>query len=175
LKKSFEKAQSRNYYLGAKIVRGAYMDKERQRAESLNTSSPIHESKAEVDRDFDSAIEFCVEHYNRISSCNASHNTTSAMTMAKMITDKLIPRNHSHLNFCQLLGMSDNITFNLAHHGFNVAKYVPYGPIQEVIPFLIRRAQENSSITGEVGRELAMIKDEVDRRGLNKNKNKRQP
>lgn len=168
LKKSFEKAQAKNYYLGAKIVRGAYMDKERQKAESAGIPSPIHEDKAATDQAFNSAIEFCVDHYNRISSCNASHNAASAMAMAKMITDKLIPRNHSHLNFCQLLGMSDNITFNLAYHGFNVAKYVPYGPIQEVIPFLIRRAQENTSITGDVGRELSMIREEANRRGLNK-------
>lgn len=168
LKKSFEKAQARNYYLGAKIVRGAYMEKERQRAEDLKLPSPIHEDKEATDASFDAAITFCVEHYNRISSCNASHHAGSAMAMAKQITDKLIPRNHSHLNFCQLLGMSDNITFNLAYHGFNVAKYVPYGPIQEVIPFLIRRAQENMSITGDIGRELSMIKEEVNRRGLNK-------
>jgi len=168
LKKSFEKAQSRNFYLGAKIVRGAYMEKERQRAANLDQPSPIHPDKTSTDEAFDAAITFCIEHYNRISSCNASHNSTSAMSMAKMITDKLIPRNHSHLNFCQLLGMSDNITFNLAHHGFNVAKYVPYGPIQEVMPFLIRRAQENTSITGDVGRELAMIREEAKRRGISK-------
>lgn len=166
LKRSFEKAQSRNFYLGAKIVRGAYMEKERQKAESLNLPSPIHDSKLEVDEAFDQAIAYCIEHYNRISFCNASHNANSALAMAKMITDKSIPRNHSHLNFCQLLGMSDNITFNLAFHGFNVAKYVPYGPIQEVMPFLIRRAQENTSITGDVGRELGMIRDEVIRRGI---------
>lgn len=166
LKKAFEKAQNRNYYLGAKIVRGAYMEKERKRAADQGYPTPIYATKEETDEAFNGAIRFCVEHYNRISSCNASHNLASCMLMASLITDKLIPRNHSHLNFCQLLGMSDNITFNLAHHGFNVAKYVPYGPIFEVIPFLIRRAEENTSITGEVGRELTLIREEVSRRGM---------
>lgn len=166
LKKAFEKAQNRNYYLGAKIVRGAYMEKERKRAADQGYPTPIYATKEETDEAFNGAIRFCVEHYNRISSCNASHNLESCMLMASLITDKLIPRNHSHLNFCQLLGMSDNITFNLAHHGFNVAKYVPYGPIFEVIPFLIRRAEENTSITGEVGRELTLIREEVSRRGM---------
>lgn len=166
LKKAFEKAQNRNYYLGAKIVRGAYMEKERKRAADQGYPTPIYATKEETDEAFNQAIRFCVEHYNRISSCNASHNLESSMLMASLITDKLIPRNHSHLNFCQLLGMSDNITFNLAHHGFNVAKYVPYGPIFEVIPFLIRRAEENTSITGEVGRELNLIREEVNRRGM---------
>ncbi len=166
LKKAFEKSQNRNYYLGAKIVRGAYMDKERKRAADQGYPSPIYATKEETDEAFNEAIRFCVEHYNRISSCNASHNLESCMLMATLITEKLIPRNHSHLNFCQLLGMSDNITFNLAYHGFNVAKYVPYGPIVEVIPFLIRRAEENTSITGEVGRELALIREEVNRRGM---------
>lgn len=166
LKKAFEKAQNRNYYLGAKIVRGAYMEKERKRAADQGYPTPIYATKEETDEAFNEAIRFCVEHYNRISSCNASHNLESCMLMATLITEKLIPRNHSHLNFCQLLGMSDNITFNLAYHGFNVAKYVPYGPIVEVIPFLIRRAEENTSITGEVGRELALIREEVNRRGM---------
>lgn len=166
LKKAFEKAQNRNYYLGAKIVRGAYMEKERKRAADQGYPTPIYATKEETDEAFNEAIRFCVEHYNRISSCNASHNLESCMLMATLITEKLIPRNHSHLNFCQLLGMSDNITFNLAYHGFNVAKYVPYGPIVEVIPFLIRRAEENTSITGEVGRELALIREEVSRRGM---------
>lgn len=142
------------------------MEKERKRAADQGYPTPIYATKEETDEAFNEAIRFCVEHYNRISSCNASHNLESCMLMATLITEKLIPRNHSHLNFCQLLGMSDNITFNLAYHGFNVAKYVPYGPIVEVIPFLIRRAEENTSITGEVGRELALIREEVSRRGM---------
>ena len=164
LKKSYEKANAKNFFLGAKIVRGAYMVKERAYAEEKGAESPIHETKDATDMAFDAAIEFCVDNYNRISVCNASHNAFSAFKMAKLISDRSIPRNHSHLNFCQLMGMSDNITFNLAHEGFNVAKYVVYGPIHEVIPFLIRRAQENTSITGDVSRELGFIMKEMDRR-----------
>ncbi len=164
LKKSFEKAISKNYFLGAKIVRGAYMVKERALAEEKGIASPIYDTKEETDKAFDSAVEFCIDNYNRISLCNASHNATSALKMAQLIADRAIPKNHSHLNFCQLMGMSDNITFNLAHQGFNVAKYVVYGPIHEVIPFLIRRAQENTSITGDVSRELGFIIKEMERR-----------
>ncbi len=166
LKGSFEKTIARNYYLGAKIVRGAYMIKERDLAREKGYESPIHDTKEDADHAFNEAIEFCIDHYDRISSCNASHNTQSAYLQAKLIVERSIPKNHSHLNFCQLMGMSDNITFNLAHQGFNVAKYVVYGPIHEVIPFLIRRAQENTSITGDVSRELALILTEMNRRKI---------
>ena len=144
LKYSFERSQNKNYYLGAKIVRGAYMVKERQRAEDQGIASPIQDNKEATDLAFDQAIGFCVKHYNRISSCNASHNAASCLLQARLISELSIPRNHSHLNFCQLMGMSDNITFNLAQQGYNVAKYVVYGSIAEVIPFLIRRAHENT-------------------------------
>ncbi|MEP7320790.1 MAG: proline dehydrogenase family protein [Saprospiraceae bacterium] len=166
LKKSFDRSISRNYYLGAKIVRGAYMVKEGDRAKVEGHESPVFETKEGSDESFNQAIEFCVNHYDRISSCNASHNMQSCMLQARLIAERSIPKNHSHLNFCQLMGMSDNITFNLASQGYNVAKYVVYGPIQEVIPFLIRRAQENTSITGDVGRELNLIIQEMKRRRL---------
>ncbi|MBK6816508.1 MAG: proline dehydrogenase family protein [Saprospiraceae bacterium] len=166
LKYSFERSQNKNYYLGAKIVRGAYMVKERQRAEDQGIASPIQDNKEATDLAFDQAIGFCVKHYNRISSCNASHNAASCLLQARLISELSIPRNHSHLNFCQLMGMSDNITFNLAQQGYNVAKYVVYGSIAEVIPFLIRRAHENTSITGDVGRELGLITEEMARRRL---------
>ncbi len=166
LKHSFEKSIARNYYLGAKVVRGAYMVKERKRAEEKGYESPIHHSKMDSDTSFDQAIEFCVEHYDRISSCNASHNAESCMLQTRLISDRSIPRNHSHLNFCQLMGMSDNMTFNLAYQGYNVAKYVVYGSIVDVMPYLIRRAQENTSITGDVGRELALVTKEMDRRRI---------
>ncbi|MEO5583095.1 MAG: proline dehydrogenase family protein [Saprospiraceae bacterium] len=166
LKKSFERSVSRNYYLGAKIVRGAYIVKEGDRAKTEDRESPVFDSKEGSDESFNQAIEFCVNHYDRISSCNASHNAESCMLQARLIAERSIPKNHSHLNFCQLMGMSDNITFNLAAQGYNVAKYVVYGPIQEVIPFLIRRAQENTSITGDVGRELNLVIQEMKRRRL---------
>lgn len=166
LKKSFDRSLYRNYYLGAKIVRGAYMVKEGDRAKAEGRESPVFDSKESSDESFNLAIEFCVNHYDRISSCNASHNAESCMLQARLIAERSIPKNHSHLNFCQLMGMSDNITFNLAAQGYNVAKYVVYGPIHEVIPFLIRRAQENTSITGDVGRELNLVIQEMKRRRL---------
>ena len=166
LKKSFDRSTTRNYYLGAKIVRGAYMVKEAEQAKTNGYENPIFDTKEGSDYSFNQAIEFCVDHYNRISSCNASHNAESAMLQTRLIAERSIPKNHSHLNFCQLIGMSDNITFNLAAQGYNVAKYVVYGPIQEVIPYLIRRAQENTSITGDVGRELNLVMTEMKRRRL---------
>ncbi len=164
LKASYKQAKAKNYKLGAKLVRGAYMEKERARADELNYPSPIHKNKAAVDQDYDEAIRFCVEHYEDIASCCASHNAVSNQLQAQLIHDQEIRKNHEHLNFCQLYGMSDYISFNLADKGYNVAKYVPYGPIKEVIPYLIRRAQENTSVTGEMSRELHFLSEELNRR-----------
>jgi proline dehydrogenase len=166
LKKSYRKAQSEGYMLGAKLVRGAYMDKERERAQKMGYDSPIQPDKDATDRDYNEAIKFCVEHYETLASCNASHNLESNLLQANLIEEKNILKNHPHLNFCQLYGMSDHITFNLAAAGFNVAKYVVYGPIKEVLPYLVRRAQENTSVTGDMSRELSLIMKEVKRRGL---------
>lgn len=159
-------AKRDGFILGVKLVRGAYMDKERARAKEMNYPSPIQKDKAATDKDFDLAIEYCVGNYTEISSCCASHNLKSNLLQARLIDEQNILKTHPHLNFCQLYGMSDNITFNLAQSGYNVAKYVVYGPVREVIPYLVRRAQENSSVTGEVSRELALIKKEIKRRGL---------
>jgi len=162
----FEKGQENGYMIGAKLVRGAYMVKERRYAEERGNQSPIHKNKAAVDADYNQALRHCVQHHDKMGSCNASHNFESNYLQAKLIEDHHIIKNHPHLNFCQLYGMSDNITFNLAKHGYNVAKYIPYGPVHEVVPYLIRRAQENTSMTGDVSRELQLLKDEMDRRGL---------
>lgn len=164
LKTSHEKAKSEGYLLGAKVVRGAYMVKERARAEELDYVSPIQDSKEDTDKDFNKAITYCVENYKEIASCNASHNLTSCALQSKMIADLGIERNHPHLNFCQLLGMSDNITYNLSAAGYNVAKYMVYGPVEEVVPYLVRRAQENSSVAGDVSRELHLLNSELERR-----------
>lgn len=163
---SYQMAHRGGYKLGAKMVRGAYMDKERERAAEMGYPSPIQPNKAATDDAFNTAIRFCVDHYDEIGSCNASHNAESARLQAELIVEKNIPRNHPHLNFCQLYGMSDHLTFNLAKAGFNVAKYVVYGHVKEVIPYLIRRAQENSSVTGDMSRELELVTKEVKRRGL---------
>ena len=163
---SFNQSRKGGYLLGAKLVRGAYMEKERARAEKMGYPSPIHFNKAATDDAYDMALRFCVDNYEYIASCNASHNMESNLLQAELIKRKGLPRNHPHLNFCQLYGMSDNITFNLAKEGFNVAKYVPYGPVREVVPYLIRRAQENSSVTGDMSREFQLVQSEMKRRGL---------
>ncbi len=166
LKADHKVALEKGYILGAKIVRGAYMEKERERAKEKHYPSPIQETKADTDRDFDEAIEYCVNHYETIASCNASHNMKSNLIQAELIASKGISRDHRHLNFCQLYGMSDHITFNLAAAGYNVAKYLPYGPVKEVLPYLIRRARENSAVTGEMSRELGLIVAEMRRRAM---------
>lgn len=167
LKASYEMAREGGYFFGAKLVRGAYMEKERERAEDYGYPSPIHVDKEHTDADYNAAIKFCIEHWERIALSNATHNAESCMLMARLIEANKIPRKHPHMQFCQLYGMSDNITFNLANAGFNVAKYVPYGPVREVVPYLIRRAEENSSVTGDMSRELALVIKELKRRGIN--------
>lgn len=164
LTNSHKDALKGGYMLGAKLVRGAYMEKERARAEEKGYPSPIQENKHATDNDFNSALQYCIENYETISSCNATHNEFSSYVQAEIMDQLNIPRDHPHINFCQLYGMSDHITFNLAKNGFNAAKYVPYGTVQDVVPYLIRRAQENSSVSGEMGRELALIKKEKSRR-----------
>jgi proline dehydrogenase len=166
LKADHKKALESGYVLGAKFVRGAYMDKERQRASDNSYESPIHNDKAAVDKDYNEAIHYCVENYETLGSICATHNIESNLLQARLLRENNIPLNHPHINFCQLYGMSDYITFNLADGGYNVAKYVPYGAIKEVVPYLIRRAKENSSVTGEMGRELKFITQEKKRRGI---------
>ncbi|HLF63610.1 MAG TPA: proline dehydrogenase family protein [Saprospiraceae bacterium] len=166
LHRDYEKSRREGYILGAKLVRGAYLLKERNRAKEMGYPSPIQVDKAATDRAYDDAIRFCVKNYQYLASCNASHNLGSNLLQAELIAEKNLPRSHPHLNFCQLLGMSDNITFNLSAAGFNVAKYVVYGPVREVVPYLIRRAHENSSVTGDMSRELSLIVREIQRRGI---------
>ena len=166
LKSSYEKAVSEGYKIGAKLVRGAYMHKERNYCEENGLKNIINNTKEDTDNDFNSAIEFCVDNFESIASVCASHNEASNLYQAKLIEDRSVDKKHPHLNFCQLFGMSDNITFNLAKAGFNVAKYMPYGPLNEVIPYLIRRANENTSVTGDMSRELKLIAKEIQRRGL---------
>lgn len=154
------------FMFGAKLVRGAYMEKERERATEMGYPSPIQPDKASTDRDFDAGIEYCVRNYENIASCCASHNVESNRKQAALIDKLGFDKSHPHFNFCQLYGMSDYITFNIGKAGYNVAKYVPYGPIRDVVPYLIRRARENSSVTGEMSRELSLIKSEIKRRGI---------
>jgi len=167
LKFSLAKAINEGYYLGAKLVRGAYMEKERDRAEEKGYPSPIQPDKAASDRDFDLALEYCVANISDLAFCAGTHNEKSSALLAELIEKHGAEKGHPHAYFAQLFGMSDHISFNLSNAGFRVAKYVPYGPIKEVIPYLIRRAQENTSMDGQTGRELGLIKEELKRRKLN--------
>jgi proline dehydrogenase len=166
LKDSLEAAQTRNFILGAKLVRGAYMEKERRRATEMNYPSPIQPDKAATDSDYNIAVKFCIDNIDKISLAVASHNEYSNLYATELLRQKNLHLNHPHIHFSQLYGMSDNITFNLAKAGCSVSKYLPFGPIKDVIPYLMRRAQENSSVSGQTGRELALIKKEMKRRKL---------
>ena len=168
LNDSFKAAEERNFILGAKLVRGAYMEKERKRAVEMGYPSPIQPDKESTDRDFDEGVAFCIEHIDRIALIVASHNEYSNLYATQLMKKKGLPFNHPHIHWSQLYGMSDNITFNLAHAGCSVSKYLPFGPIKDVIPYLMRRAQENTSVKGQTGRELALIKKELERRNPGK-------
>ncbi|MFZ4783929.1 MAG: proline dehydrogenase family protein [Flavobacteriales bacterium] len=167
LKDSHAHASANGYKLGFKLVRGAYMEKERARAAEKGYRDPIQPNKESSDRDFDLAVAYCIEHIQYIAICCGSHNENSSMKLAELMDAKGIARNDKRVYFAQLFGMSDHISFNLAHAGYNVAKYVPYGPIKEVIPYLIRRAKENTSVKGQTGRELSLIMKELKRRKEN--------
>jgi len=166
LKDSFEAAHQRDFVLGVKLVRGAYMEKERKRAHEMGYSSPIQPDKDAADRDYNAALEFCIEHIDRIALIVASHNEYSNLYAVQLLQARKLPLSHPHIHFSQLYGMSDNITFNLAKAGCAVSKYLPFGPIRDVIPYLMRRAQENSSVSGQTGRELGLIRKEMQRRGI---------
>lgn len=166
LMKSFEEAKANDYILGAKLVRGAYMIKERARAEEMEYASPINKDKATTDDHFNTALRFCIDNYEGVALCNATHNLESSRILADLIEERKLPKDHPHLNFCQLYGMSDNLTFNLSASGYNVGKYLVYGQVEEVVPYLVRRAQENSSVTGDMSRELELYNKEIRRRGI---------
>ncbi len=166
LKDSLDQALKKDFILGAKLVRGAYMEKERKRAIRLSYSSPIQPDKKSTDEDYNAAIEFCIAHLDKLFLIVASHNEHSNLYVTQLLYQKNLPLNNSHVHFSQLLGMSDNITFNLAKAGCSVSKYLPFGPLEDVIPYLMRRAQENSSVSGQTGRELQLIKKELRRRSL---------
>ncbi|HXB94790.1 MAG TPA: proline dehydrogenase family protein, partial [Puia sp.] len=166
LQDSYAAALQRDFTLGAKLVRGAYMEKERKRARELGAVSPIQPDKAATDRDYNSGLEFCIEHLDRIGLIVATHNEYSNLYAVQLLQEKGLPLDHPHVHFSQLYGMSDNITFNLAKAGCAVSKYLPFGPLRDVVPYLMRRAQENSSVSGQTGRELGLIRKELKRRGV---------
>jgi proline dehydrogenase len=158
------KAEELGYYYGVKLVRGAYMEKERLRAQEKGYPSPIQPDKQATDRDFDAAVLYCLNHLQNVYFCAGTHNEKSSMMLAQEMDRRGIARNDERVYFAQLYGMSDHISFNLSKAGYNVAKYVPYGPVQEVMPYLIRRAEENTSVKGQTGRELNLLSREIKRR-----------
>lgn len=164
LKLSHKIAKQANFLLGVKLVRGAYMEKERERAAQKKYPDPIQINKENTDKDFNAAVAYCISNINEIAVIVASHNEQSNLLTVDMLTKNNISKNHTHIHFSQLYGMSDNITFNLANNDCSVSKYLPFGPIRDVIPYLMRRAQENSSVAGQTGRELSLIKKEIARR-----------
>lgn len=164
LKEARRQAQEDGYVLGIKLVRGAYMEKERERAVEMGYPSPIHETKEATDADFDAAVEYCLKHREDMSFVAATHNEQSAHLLAERMYANEVPNDHPNVHFSQLYGMGDNISYVLAKNGYNVSKYLPYGPVADTMPYLIRRAEENSSTAGQVSRELEMIEAELKRR-----------
>ncbi|MBP9187695.1 MAG: proline dehydrogenase family protein, partial [Bacteroidia bacterium] len=164
LKTSLADANKHGYFLGVKLVRGAYMEKERERAEKMGYPSPIQPDKQSCDKDYDDSLRFCIEHIDKISICAGSHNEQSSLLLTELMAKNGIAINDSRIYFSQLYGMSDHISYNLSNAGYNVAKYLPYGPIKAVLPYLFRRAAENTSVKGQAGRELNLILKEMARR-----------
>lgn len=165
LKSSHHKAREAGYLLGAKLVRGAYMEKERTRAEAMGYPSPIQPDKESTDADYNKAVEYCLLHLDSLAVFIGTHNEASCMKAVQQMQQFAISHQSSRVWFSQLFGMSDNISFNLVNQGYRVSKYLPYGPVQDVVPYLMRRAQENTSVAGQTGRELSLIRRELQRRG----------
>jgi len=166
LETAYNHAKEKGYFLGAKFVRGAYMEKERARAEEMGYPDPIHPDKESTDKAYNAALKFCIEHIDRITIFNGTHNEYSSRYMTELMAEHKIAKDDPRCWFSQLFGMSDHISFNLANEGYNVAKYVPFGPVRSVLPYLIRRTEENTSIAGQTGRELSLILKEMNRRKL---------
>ena len=157
-------AKENGVYYGVKLVRGAYMEKERKRAQAMGYLDPIQPNKEATDQDFNSGVQFCLDHLDHMALCCGSHNEESSMLLAQWMEERGIVKNDNRVAFAQLFGMSDHISYNLADAGYNVVKYLPYGPIKEVMPYLLRRAQENTSVKGQTSRELGLILKERKRR-----------
>lgn len=164
LQDTIAKAKTNGFYVGAKLVRGAYMEKERERAKEMNYASPIQNTKQDSDKDYNLALDVCINNISIVGICAGTHNEQSSLHLVDLMYKHQISNSDKRIYFSQLLGMSDHISYNLSLAGYNVAKYVPYGPVKEVLPYLIRRAQENTSVKGQTGRELGLIIKEKQRR-----------
>lgn len=166
LKKLHEKAKAKGFYIGMKLVRGAYMEKENKRAEENGYTSPICQSKQATDENYDAAVTYMVDHIDKMAIFAGTHNEWSSYKLMEQMQSKGLSPNDQRIWFGQLYGMSDNISYNLAANGYNVAKYLPFGPVRDVMPYLIRRAEENTSVAGQTSRELMLIKKERERRKI---------
>ena len=171
LKEGHQRAVMNQYFFGAKLVRGAYMEKERERAEEMGYPDPIQPTKEATDEAYNKALQFCIDNKQRVSVLNGSHNEYSNKFLAILMEKHSMPKNDERVWFAQLYGMGDNISFNLAKAGYNVVKYVPYGPVRSVMPYLFRRAEENTSVAGQSSRELQMVRKEIARRQKLKSNN----
>jgi proline dehydrogenase len=166
LKELHAKSRKEGFKIGIKTVRGAYMEKENERARENNYATPICSTKSECDTNYDNTVIYIVEHLDQISLFSGTHNELSSYKLMELMDQKGIPPNDNRIWFGQLYGMSDHISFNLAKKGYNVAKYLPFGPVRDVMPYLIRRAEENTSVAGQTNRELELIKKERIRRKI---------
>ncbi|MEO0899390.1 MAG: proline dehydrogenase family protein [Bacteroidota bacterium] len=166
LKRLIAHSKENGYILAVKLVRGAYQEKERKRAEDMGYPDPIQPNKEATDRDYNAGLKLCIDNHDHVAVCAASHNEFSCKYLTELMAAKGIEPKHPWVWFSQLLSMSDHISFNLAHHGYNVAKYLPYGPVKAVMPYMMRRAQENTSIAGQSTREVELLKREMKRRGI---------
>ena len=164
LKKLHEKAKTTGFFIRMKLVRGAYMEKENERAQELGYPTPICASKEATDKNYDAAVKYMIDHIETMSVFEGTHNESSTEYLMRLMEEKGIQSNDKRIWFGQLYGMSDTISFNLAAEGYNVAKYLPFGPVKDVMPYLIRRAEENTSVAGQTSRELLMLKAERNRR-----------
>ena len=168
LKKLHETAKAEGFFIGMKLVRGAYMEKEHKRAEEKGYATPICESKEATDSNYDETMVYMMDHLDTMSIFAGTHNELSSYKVIDLMKAKGISKNDNRIWFGQLYGMSDNISYNLAEHGYNVAKYLPFGPVRDVMPYLIRRAEENTSVAGQTSRELNLLKTEKNRRKAQK-------
>ena len=159
-----ERARSQGYKLGIKIVRGAYIEKERERAQRHGYRSPINATKADTDREYDKSVQIFIDNIDAVEICVGTHNEASCKLLLELMAARGLPNDHPHIYFSQLYGMSDNISFNLANAGYNVSKYLPYGPVESTLPYLARRAEENTAIAGQMSKELEIIVKERKRR-----------
>jgi proline dehydrogenase len=164
LKQLHQKAKQEGFYIGMKIVRGAYMEKENARAEAKGYPTTICPSKEATDANYDAAVLYMMEHLETMAIFAGTHNESSSYALMNLMQERNIKTNDERIWFGQLYGMSDNISYNLAANRFNVAKYLPFGPVKDVMPYLIRRAEENTSVAGQTSRELSMLKAERNRR-----------